>query len=48
MRNEIGWQPAVDFEGGMAQTIDWYLANQDWLDSVIDGSYQDYYQKMYS
>lgn len=47
MRNEIGWQPAVDFEGGMAQTIDWYLANQDWLDSVIDGSYQDYYQKMY-
>jgi dTDP-glucose 4,6-dehydratase len=48
MRNEIGWQPAVDFEDGIAQTIDWYLANQAWLDSVIDGSYQDYYQKMYS
>ncbi len=48
MRSEIGWQPAVDFEDGIEQTIDWYLANQAWLDSVIDGSYQDYYQKMYS
>jgi len=37
----------VSFEQGIDMTIDWYLANQQWLDTIIDGSYQDYYQKMY-
>lgn len=47
VRQEIGWRPSVNFETGLEQTIDWYLANRQWLDSVIDGSYQQYYQKMY-
>jgi len=37
---ELGWRPAVDFEGGLAQTIDWYLDNTAWIDRVRDGSYQ--------
>ncbi len=47
LKEEIGWQPSVSFEQGIDMTIDWYLANQQWLDTIIDGSYQDYYQKMY-
>ncbi len=48
LKEEIGWQPALTFEQGIEMTIDWYLANQKWLDTVIDGSYQEYYQNMYS
>ena len=33
---------------GISKTIDWYLANQQWVDSVMDGSYQEYYQQMYA
>lgn len=47
LKDEIGWQPSVTFEQGIETTIDWYLANQEWLDTVIDGSYQEYYEKMY-
>lgn len=47
IRRELGWQPQVRFEEGIEMTIDWYLSHQDWLDSVLDGSYQDYYRKMY-
>lgn len=47
LKEEIGWQPSLTFEKGIGMTIDWYLANQEWLDTVIDGSYQKYYQNMY-
>ncbi len=47
IKQEIGWQPRVTFEEGIEYTIDWYLANQDWVDDVIDGSYRQYYEKMY-
>lgn len=47
IREQIGWQPKVTFETGIEKTIDWYLANQRWVASVVDGSYQEYYQKMY-
>ncbi len=48
LKDEIGWQPSVTFEQGIEMTIDWYLANQSWLETVINGSYQDYYKKMYA
>ncbi len=48
LKEEIGWQPSVTFEQGIEMTIDWYLDNQEWLATVIDGSYQDYYHKMYA
>lgn len=46
--NELGWKPSVTFEEGLSQTVDWYLENQQWLDNVTSGSYQDYYQKQYA
>ena len=48
LKQEIGWQPSLPFEQGIELTIDWYLAHPGWLETVIDGSYQDYYQKMYT
>lgn len=39
---ELGWQPSVKFEEGIRQTIQWYLENQAWISSVIDGSYRKY------
>lgn len=44
---ELGWKPTVTFEEGIAQTIDWYLANTEWLNHVVSGQYQQYYDSMY-
>jgi dTDP-glucose 4,6-dehydratase len=46
--HDLGWKPSVTFEEGMARTIDWYLANQGWLNHVISGDYQKYYESMYA
>ncbi len=43
----LGWKPSVTFEQGIAKTVDWYLANQKWLDHVTSGEYQKYYEKEY-
>lgn len=45
---ELGWQPSLQFEEGIAKTIDWYLANQQWMDEVTSGDYQKYYENMYA
>jgi dTDP-glucose 4,6-dehydratase len=45
--NELGWSPTVTFEEGINRTIDWYLANTDWLDHVVSGQYKQYYESMY-
>lgn len=47
IKDELGWEPTVGFEEGIRRTIEWYLDNSDWVGSVIDGSYQEYYKKMY-
>ena len=39
LRDELGWEPAYTFEQGIAETVDWYLSNQDWVKRVLDGSY---------
>lgn len=44
---ELGWEPSVSFEEGIRTTVDWYLANNSWLNEVLDGSYRDYYASMY-
>lgn len=46
-KEELNWQPKVNFEEGIVRTIDWYLANDLWVQGVVDGSYKDYYQQMY-
>ncbi len=48
IRDELGWSPTVDFGAGIARTIDWYLDHPQWVAGVLDGSYQDYYQRMYA
>ena len=40
LRNELGWTPRYSFEQGIAETVDWYLAHQDWVNRVLDGSYR--------
>ncbi|MBW6460065.1 MAG: dTDP-glucose 4,6-dehydratase [Bacteroidales bacterium] len=47
LQNELGWSPSVTFEEGLSLTIDWYLANQNWLDHVTSGDYQKYYENQY-
>jgi dTDP-glucose 4,6-dehydratase len=45
---ELGWKPTVTFEEGILKTIDWYLSNKKWLDNIVSGQYQQYYQGMYA
>jgi dTDP-glucose 4,6-dehydratase len=40
LQGELGWRPSQTFESGIAQTVDWYLANQSWSQRVLDGSYR--------
>ncbi|MFA5684100.1 MAG: dTDP-glucose 4,6-dehydratase [Lysobacteraceae bacterium] len=40
LKRELGWAPMVDFDAGIARTVDWYLSNQDWVQRVLDGSYR--------
>jgi dTDP-glucose 4,6-dehydratase len=47
LQNELGWKPSLQFEEGLEKTVDWYLANQEWLDNVTSGGYQSYYDKQY-
>ena len=48
INKELGWYPSVTFEEGLAETIDWFLANTEWLNNVTSGAYSNYYQSMYS
>jgi dTDP-glucose 4,6-dehydratase len=44
---ELGWEPSLQFEEGLEKTVDWFLANTEWLDNVTSGNYQKYYETMY-
>jgi dTDP-glucose 4,6-dehydratase len=48
LRTELGWEPHVTFDEGIAKTVEWYKANQAWVDSCRDGSYKDYYKQQYT
>jgi dTDP-glucose 4,6-dehydratase len=47
IKDELGWTPSVSFEQGLEMTIDWYLANQDWVKRVTSGEYENYYHAQY-
>jgi dTDP-glucose 4,6-dehydratase len=47
IQQELGWEPSLQFEEGISKTIDWYLANEEWLDHVTSGAYQNYYASHY-
>lgn len=44
---QLGWTPSYTFEQGIAETIEWYLAHQDWIEKIVSGEYANYYEKMY-
>lgn len=48
LKNELGWQPSLQFEEGIERTVRWYLDNQEWLDHITSGEYENYYTEMYS
>ena len=47
IHNELGWLPETKFEDGIKKTIQWYLDNREWWQTIISGEYQNYYEKMY-
>ncbi len=47
LQRELGWRPSVTFEQGLGMTVDWYLANEKWLETIISGAYAKYYDEMY-
>ena len=48
LENELGWRPSITFEEGLEKTVDWYLSNEDWMNQITSGSYQEYYETMYN
>ena len=48
LQRALGWEPSLVFEEGLEKTVDWYLANQEWLDNVTSGEYQKYYTAQYA
>ena len=46
-KNELGWEPTLQFEEGIERTVRWYLDHQAWLDEITSGDYRKYYDEMY-
>jgi len=47
LKEELGWEPSLQFEEGIEKTVQWYLENQEWMNRVTSGNYMDYYKEMY-
>ena len=47
LKEELGWEPTLQFEEGIEKTVRWYLDNQKWIDNVTSGEYVKYYKEMY-
>src|SRR5690606_10141844 len=47
IERELGWKPSITFEKGLERTVDWYLANAEWLAHVTSGAYKNYYEQQY-
>ena len=45
---ELGWEPSLQFEEGLEKTVEWYLANQEWVQHITSGAYQEYYDHQYN
>lgn len=48
IKDELGWEPSIQFEEGLDKTVDWYLNNEEWISDVTSGDYQKYYKEHYS
>jgi dTDP-glucose 4,6-dehydratase len=47
LNKELGWSPSLQFEEGLEKTVDWYLANEEWVNHVTSGNYKNYYEDQY-
>lgn len=47
IKNELGWEPSLQFEEGISKTVEWYLNHEEWLNNVTSGDYLQYYEQMY-
>ena len=48
LKDELGWEPSLQFEEGIEKTVQWYLDHKSWLEDVTSGNYQNYYEEMYT
>ena len=48
LKDELGWEPSLQFEEGIEKTVQWYLENQEWLENITSGDYKGYYKKYYN
>jgi dTDP-glucose 4,6-dehydratase len=48
MKQIVGWEPSISFQNGLRRTIDWYMKNRAWVENVVSGDYQTYYDRMYA
>ena len=44
---QLGWKPRYSFEEGLRETIEWYITHQDWMNHILSGEYEGYYERMY-
>ena len=47
LKDELGWEPSLQFEEGIEKTVEWYLQNQEWMGRIVSGDYQEYYKQQY-
>jgi dTDP-glucose 4,6-dehydratase len=48
LKDELGWEPSLQFEEGIEKTVAWYLKNNEWMEKVTSGDYQEYHKKTYT
>jgi dTDP-glucose 4,6-dehydratase len=46
-QRELGWKPSLEFDEGLEKTVEWYLANEEWMNHITSGEYQKYYENQY-
>ena len=44
LQRELGWKPSFQFDEGLEKTVEWYLANEEWMNNITSGEYQKYYE----
>jgi dTDP-glucose 4,6-dehydratase len=48
LKDELGWEPSLQFEEGIEKTVQWYLDHKSWLEDITSGNYQNYYEEMFT
>lgn len=48
IKKELNWQPLINFREGLELTVDWYLNNETWINNVLSGDYEQYYEQQYA